>query len=174
MCKSLRLLFNSIDANEVLLTDRGVPISSTVQTAVKAKVDQTANSYLILSSNVQSNCSTINPPSPDGMTEVATLVHNSHRAGRIYRMTAQKAADEFYAQANVILEKAAGESVWRAKFRIDPWTDKPHMRIIITCVTICTHYVSKNVRTVEPGLTIMVKQFQKSTGRKIIIFQSPT
>lgn len=105
--KVLDYFTNSIDANEVLLTDRGVPISSKVQTAVKAKVDTNSKQLFDYISNIQSNCSTINPPSPDGMTEVATLVHTLTEQVVYKKITAQKAADEFYTQANSILAKAA-------------------------------------------------------------------
>lgn len=105
--KVIDYFVNSTEANDVLLTDRGVPISSKVQTHEKTKVSAADKQLFDYIATIEKDyCSPVNPPSPDGMTEVATQVHKLTEQVLFKKITAQQASDQFYTQANQTLAKA--------------------------------------------------------------------
>jgi multiple sugar transport system substrate-binding protein len=105
--KVINFFTNSVEANEILLTDRGAPICSKVRAGVKSKLDASSQQFLDFITKAEAYTSKTNPPSPSGMTEVATMVHNLTEQVVYNKLTAQQAADQFFTQANEILAKAA-------------------------------------------------------------------
>lgn len=104
--KVLDFFTNSIEANEILLAERGVPISSKVAEAIKPKMNAANQNVFNYISEVEQYCSTINPPSPEGMGEVLTLCNTVVEQVCYGELTAQEAADKFFTEANAILAKS--------------------------------------------------------------------
>ena len=69
-------LTNSIEANEVLLAERGVPISSKVQQALKPKLGQSQAEMFAYLDRVSKDVQPIPPPDPPGHTEIVKNVFN--------------------------------------------------------------------------------------------------
>ena len=67
---------NSIEANEVLLAERGVPISSKVQQALKPKLGRSQAEMFAYLDRVSKDVQPIPPPDPPGHTEIVKNVFN--------------------------------------------------------------------------------------------------
>lgn len=97
---------NSVECNEILLGERGVPVSKKVAEAITPKMsesDQKVVSYI--NDVVTPKCSDVSPASPNGATEVYDLVYKLEEAICYGEKTPQDAAAELVAQGNEILEK---------------------------------------------------------------------
>lgn len=105
--KVLNFFTNSVECNEILLAERGVPISSKVAEAIKPQMDTGNQMVFDYISEVEEYCSTINPPSPEGMGEVLTLCNDMVEQVCYGQMTAEQAAEKFFTEANAILAKSA-------------------------------------------------------------------
>ena len=105
--KVLDFVTNSVDANKKLMAERGVPISSKVAAAIKPLMDTDNQKIFDYVTEVEPSCSTINPPSPEGMGEIIKLIDTLTEQVCYKQMTAQQAADKFFTDANAILKKAA-------------------------------------------------------------------
>lgn len=95
---------NSVDCNNVLLGERGVPISSVV--AEEISVNQSADDQEVvayINDVVTPNCSTIDPPSPGNGSEVVALLDSVTEKVMYGELTAQEAAAQFFEQGNEIL-----------------------------------------------------------------------
>lgn len=95
---------NSVDCNNVLLGERGVPISSVV--AEEISVNQSADDQEVvayINDVVTPNCSTIDPPSPSSGSEVTALLDSVTEKVMYGELTAQEAAAQFFEQGNAIL-----------------------------------------------------------------------
>ena len=99
---------NDVEANKVLLTDRGLPISSKVLDAIKSELsdaDQTAIKFM--EDVVTPNSSTINPPSPAGSSEINSQILPTIEESLCYgKIDAAGAAQQFFDEANAALAKA--------------------------------------------------------------------
>ncbi|MDO5423956.1 MAG: ABC transporter substrate-binding protein [Eubacteriales bacterium] len=97
-------LTNSVDCNNVLLGERGVPISSVVAEAIAE--NQTADDQEVvtyINEVVTPSCSTIDPPSPSNGSEVVALLDSLTEKLMYGELSAQEAAEQFFEQANAIL-----------------------------------------------------------------------
>ncbi|MCR5717078.1 MAG: extracellular solute-binding protein [Lachnospiraceae bacterium] len=104
--KVLDFITNSIEANQILLTDRGLPVSSVISAEIiegLSGIERDAMDYI---PRIEKVATTINPPSPSGSGEVGALVTSLVEQVRYGQMSAQEAADEFFVQANEILQEA--------------------------------------------------------------------
>lgn len=102
--KLINWLTNSVECNNILLGERGVPISNKVANGIASNQsadDQEVVSYI--NDVVTPNCSTIDPPSPTSGSEVFTLMNSIAEQVMYEEITAQEAAQHFYEQANTIL-----------------------------------------------------------------------
>ncbi len=105
--KVLDFFTNSVEANEILLAERGVPISSKVAEAIKPLMNASNMQIFDYIAEIEPLTSTINPPSPQGMGEVIALINSLVEQVCYKQITAEKAADLFFTQAGEILAKAA-------------------------------------------------------------------
>lgn len=97
---------NSLEANAILLAERGVPIANTVQTDMVSKMDENNQEIFAYIQNVVTpNSSTINPPAPSGSAEVLKLVDQLVEAIAYQTMTSSDAATELLEKGNAILSK---------------------------------------------------------------------
>lgn len=104
--KVLNFLINSSDANNILLGERGVPASSKIAEELSPKMDE-INQEIIRYINdvVTPNSSPINPPQPDGASEVFNLLNQVQEQLCYGAYDAATAAEEFYNGANKIMSQ---------------------------------------------------------------------
>ncbi|NMN01118.1 ABC transporter, extracellular substrate binding protein [Bifidobacterium sp. DSM 109958] len=98
---------NNEDANKILLTDRGLPISSKIQTAIKPSLDESDVTAMdFLNDVIIPNSSTINPAWPSAASTVGTKVLPTIEESLCYgTIDAKTAAQQFFDQANETLAK---------------------------------------------------------------------
>lgn len=95
---------NSVDCNNVLLGERGVPISSEVSDAITDKLsadDQEVVEYI--NNVVTPKCSSIDPTYPDESSQIVSLLDQITEKVMYGELTAQQAAEQFFEQGNEIL-----------------------------------------------------------------------
>lgn len=95
---------NDVEANEILLGERGVPASSATAEAITSKMDE-LNQYIIKYINevATPNSSVINPPAPEGSSEVSALVDQLVEKVCYGEYTAADAAAELFTQGNAMM-----------------------------------------------------------------------
>lgn len=104
--KVIDFITNSVECNEILAGERGIPISSVVSEAISKDMDDTNKEIVAFINNVVSpNSSTINPPSPDNASEVCSLLNKMEEKVCYGQLTAEEAGTQFFEQANAILAK---------------------------------------------------------------------
>lgn len=102
--KVLNFMINSMEANDILLGERGVPAPSNVAEELAPKlsdIDQTVIAFI--NDVVTPNCSPINPPQPDGASEVYDLLNRTVEKVCYRELTAAEAAQSFFDEANKIM-----------------------------------------------------------------------
>lgn len=93
----LDYLINSTEANEILLGERGVPASTAVADAIYDKIGpEEQKSFDYITDVITPNCSPINPPDPDGSSELLDTLKKVHEKLGYGECTAQEAAEEYY------------------------------------------------------------------------------
>lgn len=102
--KVLDFLINSSDANNILLGERGVPAPADIAAEVApqlSEIDQKVTAFI--NDVVTPNCSPINPPQPDGASEVYDLLNRTVEKVCYGQLDAAAAASEFFTEANKIM-----------------------------------------------------------------------
>lgn len=90
-------LINSEDCNNILLAERGVPASSAIAEAISPKMDaSTALGMDYVVNVIEVNCSPMDPPVPDGYSEISNTLSKLVEAVGYGEMNAEDAAKEFY------------------------------------------------------------------------------
>lgn len=105
--KVLDFLTNSVDANNILLGERGVPISSVVSDAIKPKLDSVTADVTEYVERVAQVAAPIDAPDPAGAGEVKRLVSELADEVRYGVITPEEAAERFFNEANEILAQFA-------------------------------------------------------------------
>jgi len=102
--KVLDFLTNSMEANDILLGERGVPASSVVAEEIAPKMSEVDQKVVAFINDVVTpNCSPIDPPQPDGASEVYDLLNKTVERVCYGEMDAQQAAEYFFAEAEKIM-----------------------------------------------------------------------
>lgn len=102
----INYITNSVDCNNVLLGERGVPVSSVVSEAIA--VNQTADEQEVVSyinEVVTPKSSKINPPTPGNASEVFSLIDSLTEQVLYGQLTAEEAAEQLFTQGNGYLAK---------------------------------------------------------------------
>lgn len=105
--KFINWFTNSIECNEILMAERGVPINTEVAGAIKPKLDVISQSILDYVEKVGKVATPIDPPTPAGQGEVDTLRQQIVDGISYGDTTADQEADAFVAASKSILEQAA-------------------------------------------------------------------
>lgn len=102
--KVINFITNSQECNDILLAERGVPISAVVATDTAPKLDD-INKRIVSYINdvVTPVCSKINPPSPDGTSEVLKVIDRLEEKVCYGELTAKDAAQQLFDEGNKIL-----------------------------------------------------------------------
>lgn len=102
--KALNFLTNSQDANDILLGERGVPASSVVAESIAPKMSEIDQKVVAFINDVVTpNCSPIDPPQPDGASEVYELLKQNVEKVCYGQMDSQTAAQSFFDGASKIM-----------------------------------------------------------------------
>ena len=103
--KVLNFLTNSMDANDILLGERGVPASTVVADTIAPKMSEVDQKVVaFINEVVTPNCSPIDPPQPDGASEVYNLLNQTVEKVCYGQMDAQAAAQSFFDGASKIMD----------------------------------------------------------------------
>lgn len=103
--KILNFFTNSVEANDILLGERGVPASSVVAEAISGKIDEQAKQVTAYINNVVTpNSSPINAPAPDGASEVFDLIDKIEEQLCYGVIDASEAAQQLFEEGNKIFE----------------------------------------------------------------------
>ncbi len=95
---------NSLECNQVLLAERGIPASSVVAEQLNPQLDaltQIASAYV--NDVVTDNCSTISPPAPEASTPLLDMYDQLQEAVCYGQLSAKDAAQQLFEQGNAVL-----------------------------------------------------------------------
>ena len=93
----INYLINSTDANNILLGERGIPVSTAVLDEIMDKLPRTEReSFEFVTDVIAPNCSEINPASPDGWIELNDTLEKILEKIASGEITAEEAAAEYY------------------------------------------------------------------------------
>lgn len=98
---------NDVDCNNVLLGERGIPVSSTVAEGIKGSVDAQTVMVFDYIAEVAKVATPIDPPNPPGAGEMGTYNNTVAEQIRYGAVTAADAAAQFMIDAKKILDDAA-------------------------------------------------------------------
>lgn len=99
---------NSMDCNEILLGERGVPISSKVAEQLAPSLSESDQMVIsFINEVVTPNSSQINPPYPNGASEVSDLINKLGEKVCYGELTAEEAAEQLFTEGNKIMAEKA-------------------------------------------------------------------
>jgi len=98
---------NSVECNEILMAERGIPVNTEVAEAIKPNVDAVAQKVFDYVAKVAEIAVPIDAPDPAGKGEVEALTKSVVEAIRYGDTSADEAAASFVPEAKKILEEAA-------------------------------------------------------------------
>ncbi|GIO16109.1 putative ABC transporter substrate-binding protein YesO [Cohnella xylanilytica] len=96
---------NNVDANKIILGERGVPVSSAVKDALKDSLTPEQTKVFEYVAWAEQNATPMDPPNPAGATEVDKLLKETAEQIMYKKLTVEEAAKKFREQANKILGK---------------------------------------------------------------------
>lgn len=95
---------NSMDANNILLAERGVPLSEKVAAELSPSLDPAIQESIKFINEVVSPASSqIDPPTPNGSSEVTELLLQLEEKVAYGQMTSEEAAQELFTKGNEIM-----------------------------------------------------------------------
>lgn len=102
--KVLDFITNSVDCNNILLGERGVPINSSVSDAISANLTEEDREVIhFIDEVVTPNCSTISPPAPTAASQVYNLNDLLVEQVCYGQLTAAEAAQQMLEQGNAMM-----------------------------------------------------------------------
>ncbi|WP_338131192.1 ABC transporter substrate-binding protein [Cohnella rhizosphaerae] len=101
----INYFINDVEANKVILGERGVPVSSKVQEAIRPNLTPEQTKVFDYVAWAEKNSSEMNPPNPVGAVEVDALLKAEVEKILYKQVTVEKGAAEFREKANAILAK---------------------------------------------------------------------
>lgn len=108
--KILNYITNSADCNNVLLAERGIPLSSDVAEAISSNLDESSQQVIDFIYNVvDPHSSQVNPPSADGSSEVNDLINKLEEQVCYGQLSAEDAGTQLFEQGNSIMASKASK-----------------------------------------------------------------
>lgn len=102
--KFVNYITNSEACNNILLGERGMPVSSKIAAEITPKIsDSDKRAFAYLNDVVTPNCSAVNPPAPSGSTEVAQLLKDLDEQIDYGKITAKDAAQQLFDKGNTTM-----------------------------------------------------------------------
>lgn len=106
--KILNFITNDVDCNNVLLGERGIPLSSKTAEAIAPNLDETTQKVITFVNDVVSaNSSQVNPPSTNGASEVNDLINKLQEQVCYGQLSAEDAGKQLFEQGNQIMAENA-------------------------------------------------------------------
>ncbi|CAN7413119.1 extracellular solute-binding protein [Paenibacillus sp. LjRoot153] len=103
--KFVDFLINDIDANKIIMGERGVPVSSKVKEALMPLLTPEQKKVFEYVAWAEKNASPMDPPNPIGSVEVEKLLKDTAEQIMYKKITVQEGAAKFRKDANAILAK---------------------------------------------------------------------
>lgn len=104
--KFISFFVNDLEANKILMGERGVPISSEVKEGLKPYLSPEQAKVFEYMDWVEDNSSPMDPPDPAGTPEVTAVLRDLNDQLLFGRITPEAAAIQFRAKANDILARS--------------------------------------------------------------------
>jgi len=102
--KVINFLTNDVDCNNILLGERGIPLSNKVASAISPKLSENDQKIVkYINDVVSKNSSQINPPASDGASQVYDLINKLEEKVCYKQLSAADAAKQLYEQGNGFL-----------------------------------------------------------------------
>lgn len=95
---------NNIEANRILMADRGVPISTEIREDLFERVDGNVREMFDYIDLAEKHSSKISPPEPDGHNQLLDLYNELHEMMAYDVITPEEAAREFRSKAEEVLQ----------------------------------------------------------------------
>lgn len=105
--KCINWFTNSVECNQILMAERGIPVNTEVADAIKPDVDPVSQMVFDYIAKVGEVAVPIDEPDPAGKGEVEALGKTTVEDLRYGDITADEAAESFVAEASRILSEAA-------------------------------------------------------------------
>ncbi|MFK7693283.1 ABC transporter substrate-binding protein [Paenibacillus sp. HJGM_3] len=103
--KFIDFFLNDIEANKIIMGERGVPVSSKVKEALKPSLTPEQAKVFDYVSWAEQNSSQMDPPNPVGAVEVDKLLKDTVEQVLYKKLSVQDGAAKFRKEANAILAK---------------------------------------------------------------------
>ncbi len=103
--KFINWLVNSEEANDVMMGERGVPVSATIRESLKSKLDQQSQDMFTYTDEALSHSEQVPPPDPQGISEINALLVDTIAEVLYGQATPDDAAISFRTDANAILAR---------------------------------------------------------------------
>lgn len=103
--KFIDYFLNDLEANQVLLAERGIPIVPRIRKALRSMIDPAGKQAFDFVDLAEKNASPLDPPDPPGSGEVLRLLRDALQEVLYGIKPPQDAAAQFMKQANGILAK---------------------------------------------------------------------
>lgn len=98
---------NSVECNEILMAERGIPVNSEVSEAIKPKADAVFQTVFDYVAKVNEIADSVDPLDPEGAAEVSALLDTTVENLRYGDITAEEATESFMTEAKTKLDEAA-------------------------------------------------------------------
>ena len=106
--KILNFITNDVDCNNILLGERGIPLSSKTAEAIAPNLEETTQKVITFVNDVVSaNSSQVNPPSTNGASEVNDLINKLQEQVCYGQLSAEDAGKQLFEQGNQIMAENA-------------------------------------------------------------------
>ncbi|MCI8623494.1 MAG: carbohydrate ABC transporter substrate-binding protein [Provencibacterium sp.] len=99
---------NSVEANRILMAERGVPISAAVREALAPDLEDTQKVMFDYIAQYAQYASEMDAPQPAAFAEISSLMDNYEQKIVFGEMSVEAAADEFMKKAGEAIQNAAG------------------------------------------------------------------
>ncbi|WP_248925126.1 ABC transporter substrate-binding protein [Paenibacillus hamazuiensis] len=103
--KFINFFINDVEANKLIKGERGVPVSSKVQEALKPLLKPEEAKVFDYVAWAQNNSSPVDPPNPVGSVEIEKLLKDTSEQILYKKISVEDAAAKFRKEANAILAK---------------------------------------------------------------------